>query len=996
MSEHDTQAIRLDEEGIPLLAGLSPSRRAFLKLAGFSFGVAVLPGCSRGEEHDIVPFHDKPEEVTPGTSAYYATQCGACPAACGVVAKVRDGRPIKIEGNSLHPFAGGKGSTCAVGQASILSLYDGQRLKQPLVKGNPGTWDAVDGAIKQKLGEIKRAGKRVRFLSGTVNGVTARATIERFLGGFDDSKHVSYDALSSSAMLDAYEALYGERMLPRFRLENARVIVSVDADFLGTWVAPVDHTRGWQAARNLDAGATAFCHHVQFESRVSLTGTNADRRVVTAPRDLPLVVSALAERVAGRKGTKAPWAQGPAPKTDPALLDEVAERLATAPAGSAVVVCDVDDANTQRIAAYLNHLLGADDASNKQRVIDLDRPSLQRTGDDRALAALRDELAAGEVGALFIAGCNPLFDLPDAETLREGIAQVDLVVSFAERVDETASVAHYVCPDHHPLEAWGDAEPVKGTITVSQPTIAPLGQTRAVVESLAKWSGDDRDDRAIMRAVWKTAIFPNVLEPTSFDVFWNQSLHDGFCRYQVEASSRSFDAGALESPAAWKPDEQKRLDLVLYPKVAMTDGRHAHNPWLQELPDPVSKVSWDNYACLSPATAKRLGVEDGDIVKLEADGAVAVSLPALVQVGQADDTVAVALGYGRQGTGRFHDVGPDWIEATPTVEPNGIVGVNAAPLAGAAVVAIKKTGLTARLARTQLYHSLDVPAHLAPDGKQRRNVASHTTLSAYREDPSSGVPHPHAFDELWEEDHPYKGNHWGLAIDLSACTGCASCVIACQAENNIPVVGKDEVRRQREMHWLRIDRYFQGEGDELETIHQPMMCQQCDHAPCETVCPVLATVHGSEGLNQQVYNRCVGTRYCSNNCPYKVRRFNWFDYPREDRLQNMVLNPDVTVRSRGVMEKCTFCIQRIQEAKATAKREGRGLRDGDIQTACMQACPADAIVFGNTNDPKSSVTAQMKSPRAAQALGEIGVKPSVAYLTRVADKPDTGEGEKHG
>jgi len=640
MSQHDEErTTRLDDEGIPLLAGLSPSRRAFLKLAGFSFGVAMLPGCSRGVEHDIVPFQDKPEAVTPGTSAYYATLCAGCSAGCGIVAKVRDGRPIKIEGNDLHPLAQGRGHTCAVGQASVLSLYDSQRLKQPLVQQKPAAWDAVDGSVLEALAAMKRSGKAVRFLTGTVNGLTARASIARFLAGFGDGKHVSYDALSCSAMLDAHEDLYGTRMLPRFQLQNARVIVSIDADFLGTWVAPVEHTRGWQAARTLDAGAASFCHHVQFESRVSLTGTNADRRVTTAPRDLPLVLSALAERVARLKGQNAPWGQGPAPKTDPAVLDDVAKKLADAPAGSAVVLCDVNDLATQRIAAYLNHVLESDNPSNPTRTVDLERPSLQKTGDDRALADLRAELAAGKVGALFIAGCNPLYDLPDADKLRTDIERVDLVVSFAEREDETASAARYVCPDHHPLEAWGDAEPIEGVVTVSQPTIAPLGGTRGLIQSLAVWGGDDRGERAIMRAVWKEVIFPNVLAPSSFDVFWNRSLHDGFCRYQVDAPSRSFDAGNIGAPAAWAPDEQKRLDLVLYPKVAMTDGRHAHNPWLQELPDPVSKVSWDNYACLSPATAGRLGLEDGDIIDVGP-----VQLPALVQVGQADDVVAIALG----------------------------------------------------------------------------------------------------------------------------------------------------------------------------------------------------------------------------------------------------------------------------------------------------------------------------------------------------------------
>jgi molybdopterin-containing oxidoreductase family iron-sulfur binding subunit len=452
----------------------------------------------------------------------------------------------------------------------------------------------------------------------------------------------------------------------------------------------------------------------------------------------------------------------------------------------------------------------------------------------------------------------------------------------------------------------------------------------------------------------------------------------------------------------------------------MPDASHAYNPWLHELPDPISKVTWDNYACLSPAAAASLGVGDGDVVRLEAaDGAGqsrVLELPAFVQPGLHDRVVAVALGYGSLLSQRFANIGPPWLQARPTVGPDGLVGKNAAPMLtflngslrfARDGVRLTKTDQQQPLASTQGYYQVAVPQHLALPGQESRPIIRETTLSVYRQGPAPGAgppatdkpgksPPAEAKEDLWPNDHPEGTTHWGMVIDLNACTGCSACVIACQAENNIPVVGKDEVRRQREMHWLRIDRYYTQRGGNVDVVHQPMLCQHCGDAPCEVVCPVLATVHSSDGLNEQVYNRCVGTRYCANNCPYKVRRFNWFDYAHDDLLQNLVLNPDVAVRSRGVMEKCTFCVQRIQEARIEATRLGQSQRDGDLQTACQQSCPARAIVFGNLNDPRSQVSQLRASRRSYQVLGELNIRPSVSYLTLVRNRPAEGEDEKHG
>lgn len=476
-------------------------------------------------------------------------------------------------------------------------------------------------------------------------------------------------------------------------------------------------------------------------------------------------------------------------------------------------------------------------------------------------------------------------------------------------------------------------------------------------------------------------------------------MHNGFAEVEVaEASVGAFEAAAV-LPLS-EPDVTEDFSLILYQKISMPDSRHAHNPWLQELPDPVTKVTWGNYVCVSPEDAEKLSLSDGDIVSIAAgEEPQQLELPVLIQAGQHKGVLAVALAYGCKGTNRFAEIGPQWLEARPTVADQEQVGKNAAELIefhnGTQQylrfgVKLKKTGRQHELAATQKFHSLDVPAEVAPYGASHREIIEHTTLGKFAKDAHSGAAEHH-FDgdmQLWPEDHPKPKHAWGMVIDLNRCTGCSACVIACQSENNVPVVGYDEVRRQREMHWMRIDRYYTGENEDLEVAHQPMMCQHCDNAPCETVCPVLATVHSSEGLNEQVYNRCVGTRYCANNCPYKVRRFNWFKYPHDDLLQNLVLNPEVTVRSRGVMEKCSLCVQRIEAGKIEARSQGQPIADGAIQTACQQSCPASAIVFGDMNDQESEIHAALENPRRYRVLEELNVRPSVSYLRVVKNRDE--------
>jgi len=982
---------RAGQDGGEAVRPLVPvTRRGFLRAAGFSFAAAMASGCYRAPVEKAIPFLNQPEEIIPGVARYYASTCGGCAAGCGLLVKNRDGRPIKLEGNPDHPLS--RGGLCAVGQASVLGLYDSQRLRHPLKDGARTTWSETDTAITARLAEIRARGGRVRFLSGTPSGPSGVRILDEFLQSFSDARRVISEPLSCSAILEAHELTHGSRRLPHYRFDRAVLIVGFDADFLGTWISPVEFTAGYSAGRRPEAGegidekgahhenGQRYSEHIQFESRMSITGAKADTRYPVLPGELGPVVSGLTKRVASLAG--APFDSGDtAVSTVPGdVLDRLARRLWNA-RGRGLVVCGSQDVRVQVLVNFLNHLLG-----NYGATLDLSRPSGQRAADDGALQALLGEINQGDVDALFIHDANPVFDLPGGEALARSIEAIPLVVSFAPRLDETSRLAHFVCPDHHFLESWGDVEAVHGVISFFQPVVTPLGNTRALVESLVAWSGRPRSAREILIEQWPDPAFRE------------QTLHDGIARLErASLETGPFRSGAVSPIGPTETPGAGELQLVLYHKVGLLDGRHAFNPWLQELPDPITKAVWDNYACLSPAAAEAAGVTEGDVVRVaaggEGSGIPAIELPVLIQPGQHDGVVAVALGYGSSLSKRFADVGPQWIEGRSSVGGNGLVGTNAAEgtlrFAGSAV-RVSGTGRRHWLALTQDHHHITVPEHLAPKGGRVRPNIQETSLADLHQGHDNGHGGHHFEGELWPEDHKYEGHHWGMVIDLSACTGCAGCVVACQVENNVPVVGKDEVRLNREMHWIRIDRYYSEQDGVVDVAQQPMMCHHCDNAPCETVCPVLATVHSEEGLNQQVYNRCVGTRYCSNNCPFKVRRFNWFNYPHNDQLQNMTLNPDVTVRSRGVMEKCSFCVQRIQEARIKARLDGVEMADGAVQPACQQSCPAGAIVFGDMNDPESRVARLIRSGRHFRVLEEINVRPSVGYLKIVRNRPERG------
>lgn len=969
-------------------------RRDFLQVAGLATAAAFATGCNRAPVQKAIPMLVQPEEMVPGTSLYYATTCGGCSAGCGMLARVRDGRPIKLEGNPQHSLS--RGGLCAVGQASLLGLYDSQRLTAPLREGKSATWDEVDCEVIASLGELRAKRGKIRLLSGTVTSPTERSVIRRFLASFPDAKHVEYDAISNSAVLEAHKRTHGERILPRYRFDRAAVIVAIDADFLGTWISPVEFTAAYCDGRKLDGSKSSISWHVQFESRMSLTGSKADERYAITPQERGLLLRQIIERIESLGG-RAQVPKEPALSVPATFLDKLASRLWES-RGRSLVVSDSADTNEQVLVNYVNHLLG-----NYGATIEVDKPSHQVSGSDAELEGLLQEMQQGTIDILLIAATNPAFEVPG---VAEAMKRVPLVISFSQRQDETAILARYVVPEPHFLERWTDSEPVAELITATQPVIRRFGQTRTLGETLSTWAGAPVSDYEAMRECWRTEIFPRQQKAATFDAFWDRSIHDGFANLDSKSvAPKKFDvtsaSPSAQSALAIPPNS---YTLILHPTISMRAGSEAYNPWLQELPDPITKVTWDNYACISPAAAAKLGVIEGDVVRVSNDRAF-MELPACIQPGQNDSVIAVALGYGSVLSKRFAAVGPRWIDALPSVDADGFVGKNAALFLRFAdgtwrtesFVSVMKTGARQTLASTQTHHTLSVPEKLAKLNPEPRPIIQETTFASYTANPSAGVQESGEKEDLWPQDHPYNGHRWAMVVDLEACTGCSACVIACQAENNIPVVGKDEVRRNREMHWMRIDRYYSERRDgRIDVAHQPMMCQQCENAPCETVCPVLATVHSEEGISQQIYNRCVGTRYCANNCPYKGRRFNWFNYAHDDKLQNLVLNPDVTVRSRGVMEKCSFCVQRIQAAKIDAKRRGVSVADGDVQTACQQSCPARAVSFGDLNDPNSEVSRKMRDPRRYRVLSELNVRPAVGYLTMVRNRDEKQGGEHNG
>ncbi len=960
-------------------AGLSTitPRRDFLKALGFGLGAVTLAACQPAPIHKSIPYLIKPEDVVPGIPNYYTSTFNGH----SILVKTREGRPIKIEGNPNCLLS--KGRLSARGQASVLDLYDVSRLKDPMYNNNSTTWGEIDQFVKAELNKIQAGGKKIRIVSSTVNSPSTKSVITDFIAQYPNTKHVQVDAVSYTGIIKANENSFGKAVLPRYHFDKADLIVSFAADFLGTWISPVEFNRQYASNRNnTSLKNKKMSRHIQFESGMSLTGSNADTRIPLKPSEEGIALINLYNALGGNLSGGKKLTNNP--NADKAITLAALE-LSKAK-GRAVVVCGSNDVSMQILVNAINSLIGSYGTT-----IDLDNPSYQYAGNDAEFVEFINEMNRGEVDAVFFLNSNPAYNYVNAKEFTDALSKVKLRVSFADRQDETASLCQVIAPNHHYLESWGDANAFENYYTIVQPTINPVYNSRNAEQGLLIWSDNAvKDYYQYIQNNWTKNIFSRS-NTTWKDLLQTGSVYLGEKPAGTYSFTKDLNAVAQtivnESNALAKGGDNA-VELHIYENVAIGDGKAANNPWLQELPDPVTKVTWDNFVAIAPKYAEKLGIGEFDLIEVKT-GKYKITLPVLIQPGQAIGTVSIAVGYGRTKAGQAgSDVGKN---AYPFI--NFLNGT----FQTVSSATISKAGGSYELAQTQTHHSIE-----------GRNIIRETTLKDYLKDPSSGTGHRHEnkFD-LWNEyDHP--GHNWVMAIDLNACTGCGACVVACNAENNIPVVGRDEVRRRREMHWIRIDRYYSfnenGKSitkekelkhldnmDNVSVVYQPMLCQHCDHAPCETVCPVLATVHSSEGLNHMAYNRCIGTRYCANNCPYKVRRFNWFNYWNDSRFDNymnneftqLVLNPDVTTRSRGVMEKCSMCIQRIQAGKLQAKMEKRPLKDGDVKVACQQTCPTNAIIFGDGNDPNSEVAQALKSERTYYVLEEINTKPGIGYQTKV-------------
>lgn len=951
--------------GSDRIASASASRRDFLKLVGFSFATAAITSSCEKPVQKAIPYLVKPEEITPGKSSYYATSFFDGTEYCSVVAKVRDGRPIKIEANELTPVSAG--GTSARVQASVLELYDQARLKAPARGRNSATWEEIDEAVIQTL-STSTPGRKV-LLTSTIISPTTKKIIRDLQSSYPDLEWIVYDEVSSSAIRNAHQQIFGEDVIPGMHFDHADYIVSFDADFLGTWLAPVEFAAGYAKKRDITKEQPVMSKHIQFESGYSITGANADERHPVSPAAAKAVLANIYNGVAAKQGVAGVTASDSDVEVDGIVTELLRNQAAS------LVISGSNDPEMQLMVAGLNVMLG-----NYGATLDMNRTLNLKQGSDRDFSSLRKSLKNQDVSLLIMHNVNPVFSDPEGDDFGYAINEAALSVYIGYSFSETAKNSKYVAPDHHYLEAWGDAEPVRGTFSLQQPTIHPLYDTRSFKDSLLKWSGTESTAYDVIKAYWKENIYPLSGAAQSFTDWWNGQLQQGAF---VVGGKPSFSSQPdLSAVTVRNTGSGTGMTLSLYTSVGIFDGRHANNPWLQELPDPVTKVCWDNYLAVSVEDAKALELEDEDVVTVNG-----LRVPVLVQPGQAKGTCSLALGYGRTVAGKVgNNVG---LNAYGLVTEKD--GFRSYTVEG---VAIEKTGDTYPLARTQTHHTME-----------DRPIVRETTLDAYKNDPYAGN-HFHLDAEAHHEslypDTEFDGYHWGLAIDLNKCVGCNNCVVSCIAENNIATVGKEEVKNRRIMHWMRIDRYYSEDVNNPKSYLQPVMCQHCDHAPCENVCPVAATMHSNEGLNQVAYVRCIGTKYCINNCPYRVRRFNWFKYVNNDEFNfhlnedtaKMVLNPDVTVRSRGVVEKCSFCVQRIQEKKLEAKLEGRTLKDGEVQPACVQSCPTNALVFGDMNNKDAKVTKNIQNERNYHLLEQLHTLPSVGYLTKVRNTGGDEDADK--
>lgn len=1046
------------------------SRRDFLKVMGFSTAAVALAACETPVNRSI-PYVVKPEEVTPGVANFYATTFYDGHDYASILVKTREGRPIKIEANDLKGTA--HSGTNARVQASVLGLYDSARLSGPWLNQAETTWGTIDEKAAAAL-----SGANVRILTSTIISPSTKALIAQFISKYPNTKHVAYDAISYSGMVQANQNVFGKSVIASYNFAKAKTVVGVACDFLGNWLSGEEFSKDYAKNRKVTKENPEMSQHIHFETNLSLTGANADYRYMVKPSELGKVVLALFNEVAAETGNPKFAGDTKIANADAvAAIKKTAKKLADHK-GKSLVVCGLNDEGAQTLVNGINKML-----DNYGKTVDVVNYMNLKQGNDKDFADLVAEMAAGKVNVLMTYNCNPVYTAPASLKFAEAYAKVKTRISFSQLLDETAQMATMVCPDNHFLESWGDAHPKAGMFTLQQPAINPVFSkprhegTRQFQESLLKWSGSKVDYLTYLQGYWNNRVFPMQGKFGDFATFWANALHDGavktyvakpveFAPMATDSTGKPIMAGvatviaealtdsmpavevapleniktvmpmdsftmpvvadynkAAQMASAVKGATGDGFELFVYEKIGLGNGNYSNNPWLQELPDPISKVTWDNYVTMSPIDVKKMNLRemlrqdiDGSVIELSVNG-VTVNVPVYPQPGQAPGTIGLAVGYGRKAD---------------TMKVANGVGVNAFPMMSiingtiqpmATTVSMKDTGEEHRFAATQIQHTImgreefllrEVSLkEFKEKDKKEWNPPVELTVHGGGKKQVNEV-------DLWDA-HPRPGHKWGMSIDMNLCFGCGACVVACTSENNVGVVGKLEVSRVREMHWLRIDRYYssdmnleKGKEDGLgskqtyiemenpsanpQVTFQPMMCQHCNHAPCETVCPVLATSHSTEGLNMMTYNRCIGTRYCANNCPFKVRRFNWFNLngnelfadvnPAQQELGRMVLNPDVVVRSRGVMEKCSMCQQRLQAGKLEAKKAGQPIKDGAIKTACQAACSTGAIIFGDLNDSESLVTKERADERTYFLLEDVGVKPTTSYKVKVRNQDE--------
>ena len=985
------------------LESSSTTRRDFLKYVGFSTAAASLAACE-GPVIKSIPYVVQPNQIIPGVANYYASTIANGYDFTSVLVKTREGRPIKIQNNELAPTSGGANARV---NASVLDLYDNLRVANPKKNGEDSSWIEFDADTISGLNATVKDGKDIVLLTQTFASPSTTKLIAEFKEKYGNVRHVVYDAISESCAADAYQNKYGERGLANYDFSKATTIVSIGADFLGDWQGG-GFDSGYSKGRVPRDGKMS--RHIQFESNMSLTGANADKRVLLKPSEQKIVLAKLYGKIVGEN------ISGSLSKNLEEAVNTAATELLAA-GRDAIVVTGIQELEAQTLVLEINEIF-------KSRAFDAKTTIKIRQGNNADVLELVNDMNAGGVGTLIMSGVNPVYSLPNPDEFISGLEKVDMTVTFSMKEDETSSMTQYIAAAPHYLESWGDVELRKGHYSLIQPTIRPLFDTRQFQEALMIWNGNNISYHDYIKQHWDSTI----LDGSS----WNQAVHDGVFVTLTNSKSKPpknfVNAELLTMANNLGTTESLGMEITLYPKTGMGDGRQANNPWLQEFPDPLTRTTWDNYLTISESDAKEQGLYlepstffkqsshdaagglNGKYANVTANG-ITIKIPVIIQPGQAKGSVGLSFGYGRK-------IG---LQAEMQTGVNSYVfykGFNPVQ-----EVTIEATTGKHEFACVQLHNTL----------MGRGDIIKETTLEVFNtEKPSVWNPMPMVSlnhietpvtspeVDLWDEFDRSIGHHFNLSVDLNACTGCGACVIACHAENNVPVVGKEEIRRSRDMHWLRIDRYYSSEdsfeGDDVkkddikglgstlssfgelespstnpQVAFQPIMCQHCNHAPCETVCPVAASSHGRQGQNHMAYNRCVGTRYCANNCPYKVRRFNWFLYNGNDEfdfnmnndLGRMVINPDVTVRSRGVMEKCSMCIQMTQKTILDAKRDGRLVNPNEFKTACSAACSNGAMVFGDINEKQNDIVSLKDDKRAYHLLESVGTKPNVVYQTKV-------------